>query len=867
MEWHAVKKEELFRNLKTSEKGLSEVEAAKRLEKYGENELKEIYKINPFKIFVSQFKSFLIYVLIIAALISLFIGHYLDAGVIFAITLINSTVGFIQQYKAETSIAKLRQLFIPQAKVFREGKLKIISSKKLVPGDIILFEQGDKITADCRILESENLELNEAILTGESNSVEKYETLVTPDTLLAERINMLYTGTTVSNGKVTALVVSTAMDSEFGKIALTLQEIVSPETPMQKKLDKFAKQIGLVIIALAALTFIIGILTGIDKIEMFLTSISIIVAAIPEGLPAVITISLAFATKRMLKHNVLIRRLPAAETLGSVTMICSDKTGTITEEKMIVKEIYCDSKEYKNAEKGIMQNKNLVSFEKEKLLQQLISTSVLSSNARFEKTGDTYTIIGDTTEAAFVSFALDYGINRKILTEKEPRIKEISFSSERKMMSILRKSERKNVLYCKGAPSVIIERSSFELTNKGIEKLDEKRKKELTKIYQDIEKKGLRVLGFAFKTVTHDKDLESSLIFQGFMGILDPPRKEVWQAIKDCQSAGIKVKMITGDSPLTAKTVANEVGIYGDVIDGRQLEEMTDEDLLSEIENIAVFARTDPKQKLRIVEILKLKGEQVAITGDGVNDILALKKGDIGIAMGKRGSDIARDVSDMVLLDDNFFSIVRGIEEGRVVYDNSKKSIKFLLSANLGEILLIAFAVILRLPLPILPLQILWVNLVTDSFPALALTKEKSEDVMKTPPRKESSLLQGIFISMSLTAIVFLVCCFSIFYYGLNNFALDITRTMVLMTIIGFEMFFVVSCRSEKPIYKIGFLSNPMILYAIISVIVLQLALIYTPLSTVFGVVTLSRFQWLLVLLASLPGLLIFEIIKFFRKK
>jgi len=866
MEWHAKKKEELFRILKTSEKGLTEQEAEKRL-KDGLNEIKEIYRINPVKIFLSQFKSFLIYILLIAALISIFIAHYLDASVIFAITLINTIIGFVQQYKAETSIQKLKQLFVPQARIFRNGKLKLMSSKHIVPGDIILFEQGDKITADCRILESENLEVNESILTGESNAVEKYTSLVSPDTILAERLNMLYTGTLVSRGKVTALVVSTAMSTEFGKIALKLQEIETPQTPMQKKLDRFAKQVSIVIIAIAVLAFIIGSLTGIDKLEMFLTSITLIVAAIPEGLPAVITISLAFATKKMLKNNVLIRRLPAAETLGSVTIICTDKTGTITEEKMVVKEIFCSNKEFKKTEKGIMFKNKLADFEKEKLLQQLISTSVLSSNARFEKSEEGYNIIGDTTEGAFVSFALGYGINRKILTEKEPRIKELSFSSERKMMSILRKSDRRNVLYCKGAAPVILEKSSFELTPSGIEKLSLKRKEELGKISEEMEKQGLRVLGFAFRNIKNEKEMEGSLIFQGFIGVQDPPRKEVYQALKDCRAAGIQVKMITGDSALTARAVASEIGIKGKIIDGKSLEAMSDQDLLAEIDNINIFARIEPKQKLRIAEILMLKGEQVAMTGDGVNDILALKKADIGIAMGKRGSDIARDVSDMILIDDNFSSIVKGIEEGRVVYDNSKKATKFLLSSNLGELLLITLSVFMRLPLPLLPLHILWINLVTDSLPALALTREKSEDVMKTLPRKDTSLFNGIFFSMFLTALLFLISCFAIFYYSFNNFSIETARTMTLMAVIGFEMFFIFSCRSDKPLYKIGFFSNHLLIYAVLLALGMQLSLIYTPLSSLFSVVKLSAFQWLLVLLASIPGLLVFEVIKLIKSK
>jgi len=867
MEWHAIKKEEVIKHLRSSEQGLSQREAELRLKEFGKNELKEIYKVSALKIFFQQFNNFLIYILIAAIIVSLAINHYIDASVIFAIVIMNATIGFVQQYRAEQSILKLRSLFIPKAKVFREGKLEIISSRLLVPGDIILYEEGDKVLADTRILKSENLEVNEAILTGESAPMEKYDSIIKQDGLISERLNMLFAGTSIVKGKVTGIITETGMNTEFGKIARKLQEIKLPETPMQKKLDKFAKQITVVVLILAAIIFALGIIQGQDKVQMLLTSIALIISAIPEGLPAIITICLALATKNMLKNNVLIRRLPAAETLGSVTVICSDKTGTMTEEKMFVTDIFCNNKFFRNTKKGVLLANKIAILNREKELFELVKTSILSSNARFEEHNNQYQIIGDPTESAFVSLALELGVDKKILTEIEPRIKEISFSSERKMMSILRKSIRRDILYCKGAPSSILEKSAFEFKADGIYSLSSKRKTELLKIAENFEKKGLRVLAFAYKHTSSEKNLEQGLIFSGLIGMLDPPRHEVKEAILLCKKAGIKVKMITGDSLLTAKTIGKEIGIEGNVIGGREMEEMSDEELFDEIENISIFARIDPSQKLRIVETLVERGEQVAITGDGVNDILALKRADIGIAMGKRGSDVARDVSDMILLDDNFASIVRGIEQGRVVYDNSKKATKFLLASNFDEMLLIIYSILFSLPLPLLPLQILWINLVTDSLPALALIKEPGEQVMQTKPRKETSILNGILPFVMIAGVISVICSIAILHYGLANLSIEKTRTMVMFVTIGFEIFFVFSCRSEKSVKEIGFFSNKYIFYSILAIIILQLILIFTPLASVFSVTLLSAREWFYVLLASIPGLVVFELGKMIRKK
>jgi len=871
--WHALKKEEALKKLNSNLQGLTEIEARKRLEKYGKNIIKELYKINPAKIFFKQFKSFLVYILLFATLFSLIIKHYIDAGVIFAIIILNSTLGSIQEYKAEKSILKLKKLMRPKARVFREGRLKKINAEEVVPGDILVLKEGDKIVADCRILESENLEVNEAILTGESLPILKSEDVMPEKTNLAERKNMLFSGTSVVKGNCKAVVVATGMSSEFGKIAGMLQVISLPSTPMQKKLNRFAKQISFVIISLAILIFILGIIEKQNLVEMFLTSIALAVSAIPEGLPAIITIGLAFATSNMARKNVIIRRLPAAETLGSVTIICSDKTGTITEKEMTVREIFAGNKLYQKQDNSVTYKNKEIEVEKEKELLQLLKTSVLSSNARFEEKENRrgYVVYGDPTESALVLSALDLGVNRKLLTEKESRIKEISFTSERKMMSILRKGEGREVLYSKGAPDVILNKCSTEFLDNEKKKLSDKRRKKLKKISEQLENKGYRVLAFAFKFVKVPEKLkEDNLIFLGFVALLDPPRKEVKEAISQCENAGIKVKMITGDSEFTAKTVAEEVGIKGKVISGSELDKMTDEQLKKQIGNISIFARTSPKQKLRIVQILKAKGEQVAITGDGINDSLALKKADIGIAMGIRGSDVAREVSDMILTDDNFASIVKAVKQGRVVYDNTKKITKFLLAVNFSEILLIIFAIVGKFPLPLLPIHILWMNLVTDSIPALSLIKEKEEEVMKRKPSKEKGLLSGIWFFVIAAGIIAFLVETAVFLISLNNYSLIKVRTLVLTSGILFELFFIFTCRSNKKLKEIGFFSNKYVVYAFLLSLFFHLSVIYTPLANVFRLSSLNLNDWLFVLPFSVSGLFIFEIakyLKFWRNK
>jgi P-type Ca2+ transporter type 2C len=869
MDWFSKNVKEVFSSLKTSEKGLSQEEVKKRRKKYGKNNIKKKKKLRPLKILIKQFNSFLIYILLIAAIVSFFIGHKIDSFIIGAIVFLNAGLGFFQQYKAEKAIQKLRKLVIPKSRVIREGRQSIIPSEELVPGDLILLNSGDKINADCRIIESENLQTNEAILTGESLPVDKESKKLSENTFLAERKNMGYMGTSVVKGSSKAIVVSIGKDTEFGKIAENLQEIEISTTPMQKRLDKFSKQIGIIILAIMGMVILLGVLEHFDLMKMFFVSIALAVSAIPEGLPAVLTISFAISSVIMSKRNVIIRRLPAVESLGSVTVICSDKTGTITEEKLTIEKIFTNNSFYIKKEKDIFEKNKIVDIKKNKGIYELFKTGILCNNARFEIIKDKYEIIGDPTEKALVSASLDLGLNKKILIEKEPSIKKFEFDSKRKMMSVVRYNGKFNTLYSKGAIENILGICNSELINGKIKSLSDKRKKEILKQSRKMEEEALRVLAFAFRNISSkNKFKEKDLTFLGFVGMIDPPRKEVKNAIESCKNSGIKVKMITGDSKITAVAIAKQVGIEGKAITEKELIKMNDEELKEKINGIGIFARTSPNQKLRITKILQDNLEVVAITGDGINDSLALKSADIGISMGKRGSDVAREISDVVLTDDNFASIVEGIKQGRKTYDNIKKFTKYFLAVNFSEILLVIITLFLKLPLPLLPLQILWMNLVTDSFPALSLVFEKEESVMKTKPRKEKSLLDNIWKFIILGGILAFVTEFIIFLIGIrNNLPIELIRTLVLTTAILFELFFVYTCRSNKSVFKNNIFSNKWLNYAVLFSIGMHLLLVYTFLNKIFGVVPLTLKEWIFILPFAISGLIIFEIVKFIRKK
>jgi len=845
MDWYSKPSERILKELKSSsEKGLSESEVQKRFAKYGKNVIKEIKTKSKFMIFLSQFNSLLIFILILAVVISAIIGHFIDAVVIFAIIIINSGIGFVQEYKAEEIIAKLKRSLQYKVRVVREGVQKEINSKLIVPGDIILLDAGDRVLADCRILEQENLQINEAVLTGESFPVEKFIEVVGKGTVLAERKNMLYAGTNVVRGKATAIIVETGQNTEFGKLAELVQKTKEEKMPLEKKVDDFSKKISFVILGFVALSFVVWIYEKKKKIE----------TAIPEGLPAIIVITLAIAIKKMYKVNTLVRRLPAVETLGRVTVICTDKTGTLTEEELKVERVYCGKIHSVDSIKKMNTN-----------LKQLLRIGILCNDARDENDK----ILGDPTEVALIRVAKKFGLMKKNETGENEKVKEFSFDSTRKIMSIIRKNGKIKTSYVKGAPVFILDKCTKELIGDKIKLLNPQRKKEIREIYQKMESEGLRVLGFAFRQVTKvgQEQAENHLTLVGFQGMIDPPRKEVREAIKESIKAGIEIKIITGDSALTTKAVADKIGLDGEMIDGNELVQLPDDKWDSIVQTKTIFARTTPEQKLKIIKILQNQKEIVAVTGDGVNDVLALKKADIGIAMGIRGSDVARDSSDMVLLDDNFASIVKAVQQGRRVFSNLKKSIKFLLVANVGEVFIVIISLLVGLPLPFLPLAILWMNLVTDSLPALALAVEPAEEnVMKKKP-KSDNLLSGIWHWILIGGILGFGSSISVFIYGLNNFDIGVARTMAISTMIFFELFFVFSCKSNRSLFKTGILNNKWLLGAVGVSFGLHLLVIYTALGSLFKFVSLSGTQFGISVLAGLSGLVVFESWKIIKRK
>jgi len=856
MDYHALSVREVIEKVGSSENGLEEKRAEENLKKFGANELKKVRRFNALKVFLEQFKSFLILILIFAAIISFFMKSKIDAIVILAIVVINAGFGFFEEYKAEKAIEELKKMMVPFSKVMRNGKVVKIDSRKIVPGDILVLEEGDKINADARIVESNGLKINEAALTGESVPEEKSIQRLDVSLPLADRINMVYQGTVVVSGSGRAIVVETGMKTELGRISELVQKVKPEKNPFKDKLDSFAKRVAAFILALSALIVVLMVSIGAELFNSFLVAVSLAVSAIPEGLPAVISLGLAFATKRMLKRKILIRKLPASETLGRVTVICTDKTGTLTEEKMEISSIYANGKV--NPKKG----KDL-----------LLKTGILCNKARLEKDEDDKEyFIGDPTEIALIISAKNNFLDKKELTDKEPSVKEFPFTSERKMMSIIRKSGRKFVSYVKGAPEEVIDRCDYELIEGKKVKLTSKKRESLYKVFEDMAKQGLRVLGFAYKEFSGKKDFsidnsENNLVFVGFQGMIDPPRPEVKKAIKNCKKAGIKVLMITGDSKLTADAVAKQIGLEGEMIDSKELQKMSDKELFDKISNVAVFSRISPEDKLRIINTLKKK-EIVAMTGDGVNDTLALKRADIGISMGIRGTDVARDASDMVLLDDNFASIVNGVEEGRRIYDNVKKFIKFLLSANFAEVILVILVVLIWRDLhflPLLPLQILWINLAADILPSLALSSEPIEEgVMKRKPVKEG-ILKNITLFIIVVGLIAFLVDFIFFYLYKDPLDMTKAQTMIVTASVMFQMFLVFNCKSSKPILKSKM--NESLVYAVIVSITLHLLVLYTGLRYLFHFTPLSLFEWIQVLWVSLTAFLFIEGFKSIRYK
>ncbi len=866
MQYQSSKIKDVLKELNTTKEGLTRAEAVSRFARYGPNEIKKKAKVSPVKIFFDQFKSFIVGILLAAVIISLLLGERLDALVIGIILILNSILGFIQEFKAEKAIEALKKMASLKAAVIRDGKEIKIDAKEIVPGDILLLETGEKIPADSRLIESVNLQTQEAALTGESTPVEK-NLDITDKTNIAEQKNMVFSSTIVTNGRAKAVAVRTGMNSEIGKIAEMIQKEKPQMTPLQHKLKKLGELLGGAAIVVCVVVFLAGILFGKEAGEMFIAAISLAVAAIPEGLPAVVTISLALGVQRMVKRHALIRKLPSVETLGSTTVICTDKTGTLTHNEMTVKKLFVNNKIIDITGSGY-KSEGVFSY-KDKIIDTknfnlLLKIGAMCNDAKLSEEN----VIGDPTEAALIVSAAKANLKSELLTHDSPRLGEIQFSSERKRMSTQHSIEGKKTIFTKGAPDIILELCDRILEDGHVRRITREDKKKILETNENFASEALRVLGFAYKQ--SDKLEEKDLIFVGLQAMIDPPREEAKESIAKCSSAGIKVIMITGDYKKTAEAIGKELGLEGRAIDGHELESI--EHLDEHIDNISIYARVDPKHKLQIVEALKRKGYVVAMTGDGVNDAPALKKADIGISMGISGTDVAKEASEMILTDDNFTSIVNAVEEGRGIYDNIKKFVEYLLSSNLGEVLTVFVAIILGMPLPLVAIQILWINLLTDGLPALALGVDPADpNIMNRKPRKKEERILSRFIirRMIFIGIIMMVGTLIVFrlYDPTNN--LIKAQTMAFTTLMMFQMFNVLNCRSENTsLFKIGVFSNMKLIIAMAISIALQFAVIYIPvLSKTFGTTALSGIEWLYAVLVASSVLIYGELDKLIRSR
>ncbi|MGI6684430.1 MAG: calcium-translocating P-type ATPase, SERCA-type [Bacillota bacterium] len=879
--WFAKPAEEVLKEFNVdSSTGLTSEEAKARLEKYGPNKLKGKPKKSLLSLFLGQLQDMLIYVLLGAAVITVLIGEYVDAIIILFVVILNAVIGVVQEHKAEKAIEALQQMTTPKSLVKRDGEVKEISSEEIVPGDIVVIDAGRYIPADLRLIESVNLQIEESALTGESVPSDKnaQDLHKDPKTPIGDKSNMAFMSTLSTYGRGEGVVVGTAMETEIGRIAKILDEGDTDMTPLQKRLDELGKILAYIAIGICALIFVIALFQERPLFDMFLTAISLAVAAIPEGLAAIVAIVLALGVTRMSKINAIVKKLPAVETLGSVNIICSDKTGTLTQNKMTVVKYYT----LNNVKEVSQTETNLEASGDEK---ELIKTFVLCSDATFEHGQGT----GDPTEIALVVLGDKYKLAKNDLNEKHKRVGEKPFDSDRKLMSTLNVEGKGYRVHTKGALDNILKISTHALVNGQIVPLTEEMKTEYLKASEEMSNNALRVLGAAFKdtdSVIDPKEMEKDLVVIGMVGMIDPPRLEVKDSIREAKQAGITPIMITGDHKNTAVAIAKELGIADSIeqsLTGVEIDELSDDEFSKNINKYRVFARVSPEHKVKIVRAFKGQDNIVSMTGDGVNDAPSLKYADIGVAMGITGTDVSKGASDMILTDDNFTTIVHAIEEGRNIYNNIKKSVIFLLSCNLGEVVTILVSILLFWPIPLLPTQILWINLITDSLPAIALGIDPGDkDVMKQKPRnpRESFFAHGAWLRSVIGGVLIGILTLTAFYFGLSEHgyslgAQDIpgdvmiyARTMAFVVLAGSQLFYSLSMRSEtKSILRIGVFSNMYLIGAIIVGFILQLGVISIPfLANAFQVHNLSVLDWGIVIVFSLIPLVVNEIIKIFMR-
>ena len=883
MKFHEMRQEDIEQSLNTNfQEGLSTDDVANRRKQFGYNQLEEAEKQSALLLFFSQFKDFMVLVLLAATLISGLLGEYIDAIAIIAIVFINGFLGFFQERKAERSLQALKELSAPQVSVLRDAKWVKIVSKEVIIGDIIRFGSGDRIGADVRLVEANNLEIEESALTGESVPVTKTTKPVNGENMsLGDLENMAFMGTMVTRGNGIGVVTAIGMKTAMGQIADMIQKAETMTTPLQRRLEELGKILITVALVLTALVVGIGVIQGHDMYTMFLAGVSLAVAAIPEGLPAIVTVALSLGVQRMIKKKAIVRKLPAVETLGCASVICSDKTGTLTQNKMTVTHLWSGGRTWTVTGTGyepdgqFYNGQQRVTPHSENALQQLLTFGMLCNHAELVTREESFVVDGDPTEGALLVAGLKAGLSRESLQKKFTIVKEFPFDSTRKMMSIIVVDQNgKHFSVTKGAPDVLVGKSESVLWEGRLQGKSPEITKKVEDAIGEMSSNALRNIAIAYKPIKGgavealtEADIEEGVTFIGLQGMIDPPRPEVKQAVKECRAAGIKTVMITGDHVLTAKAIAKQLGILKNkdrVMDGKALNQMEVHELEEIVDEVSVFARVSPEHKLKIVKALQNRGHVVAMTGDGVNDAPAIKSSDIGVAMGITGTDVAKESSSLVLLDDNFATIKSAIQEGRNIYENIRKFIRYLLASNVGEILVMLFAMILALPLPLVPIQILWVNLVTDGLPAMALGLDKPEDdVMKRKPRhpKEGVFARGLgwkvvsrgFLIGGATLLAFMLS------YKTHPDHLAYAQTVAFATLVMAQLIHVFDCRSEVSVFSRNPFGNMYLVWAVLSSLILMLLVIYVPsLQPIFHTVPIVFKDWLLIIgLSSVPTFLL----------
>jgi Ca2+-transporting ATPase len=860
--------------------GLSASEAAERLRKYGPNELLAAHRVSPWALLLDQFKNVLIIILLVATVLSACVGHGVEAIAIAVIVLFAVLLGFVQEYRAERAIEALRQMAAPMASVIRNGRETDVPAIELVPGDIILLRAGGKIPADARLFEAVNLQIEEAVLTGESVPVEKHTASIgNPELALGDRKNIAYTGTAVTYGRGRAIVVATGMRTEFGKIAQMLQTVETGKTPLQENLDKVGRALAWAAFVVVAVIVVLGLIRGQPFVEMLIFGIALAVAVVPEALPAVVTISLAIGVQRMVRRHALMRRLSAVETLGSTSVICSDKTGTLTKDEMTIRKVYVSGRTLDVSGAGYEPqgqfSLNGTTFEPSAGLKQLLQSATLASDTHTIREPDgRWGIKGDPTEGAMVVAAAKIGLDKADLDTRFPRIKEIPFTSETKRMTTLHTAQQGVIACSKGAPEVILNSCTKQFTDNGEVGLDAAGRTTIREVAQRMAGEALRVLAIASKSNATLESAEREMTFLGLVGMIDPPRPEAKAAVQTCENAGIKAVMITGDHPITAQAIARELGILktGRVVTGDELEVMPDDELEREVQNIEVYARVSPLHKLRVVTALQKKGHIVAMTGDGVNDAPALKKADIGIAMGITGTDVSKEAAAMTLTDDNFASIVAAVEEGRGIFSNIKKYLMYLLSSNLGEMGLMGIATLTGMPLPLSAVQILYVNLATDGLPALALAVDPPEkDLMRRRPRNPRT---GIFTRpvvalMMAGGIWSTIVNIGLFVWALNSGrSKEEAMTMTFVSLVLIQFFKAYNFRSDRHSVLNKSFANKWLNLAVLWELLLLALTVYLPfLHRPFGTYSLPLVDWVIVVILAFTVSPVLELVKWLERR